>query len=253
MTPDVVADVGNSRIKWGRCSPDAVVEAVSLPPDDPETWQRQSAAWHLPHPAAWAIAGVDPARRDRLAEWIRQREDLVAVLDDWRSLPLTVELPTPEAVGIDRLLDAVAVNALRRPQRPAIVIDAGSAITVDWIDDSGAFCGGAILPGFGLMASALHEHTALLPLIEVPKQVPALPGTSTIAAIEAGVFWAAVGGVWELVAAYSRRFDTSPEVFLTGGDATLLAAVGRDSARLYPLLTLDGVRIAAANKTSREH
>jgi type III pantothenate kinase len=167
------------------------------------------------------------------------------MLTDWRCLPLEIKVPKPEGVGIDRLLDAVAVNALREAGRPAVVIDAGSAVTVDWIDENGAFLGGAILPGFGPMSKALHDYTALLPLVEVPKQVPTVPGTATPAAIEAGVFWAVVGGVWALVAAYGRRFDASPQVFLTGGDASLIAAMPLGSARVCPLLTLDGVRLAA--------
>jgi type III pantothenate kinase len=245
MTPDIVADVGNTRIKWGRCTPDAVVEAATLPPDDAEAWQRQAEAWRAPRPAAWAIAGVHPARRDRLAAWAQQRGDSVTVLSDPRSLPLAVTVPDPGSVGIDRLLDAVAANALRRPDRPAVIIDAGSAITVDWIDESGAFTGGAILPGLGLMGKSLHDYTALLPLVEAPAQVPAVPGTTTTAAIHAGIYWAVVGGVWALVAAYSRHFDASPEVFLTGGDAAAIAAAAAGRARVVPLLTLSGVRLAA--------
>ena len=245
MTPDIVADVGNSRIKWGRCSAVAVVEAVSLPPDDEEAWRQQADMWCLPEPSAWVVAGVHPGRRDRFADWVRRRGDLVTVLDDWRSLPLVVRVPRPEGVGIDRLLDALAVNALRQPGRPAVVIDAGSAVTVDWVDEAGAFAGGAILPGIALMAKSLHDYTALLPLIDVPKQVPVVPGTTTPTAIEAGLFWAVAGGIWALVAAYSRRFDGTPEVYLTGGDAPLLAAATLGPARLVPLLTLSGVRLAA--------
>jgi type III pantothenate kinase len=246
MTPDVVADVGNTRIKWGRCSADAVVEAVSLPPDDVGAWERQAETWRLPRPTAWAVAGVHPARRDRFVDWLRQRGNVVMVLEDWRSLPLAVRVSAPESVGIDRLLDAVAVNALRQRGRPAVVIDAGSAVTVDWIDETGAFAGGAILPGMSPMGKALHDNTALLPLVDTPKHVPpAVPGTTTATAIEAGVFWAVAGGVWALVAAYSRRFDASPEVFLTGGDAALLAAAKLGPAHLVPLLTLSGLRLAA--------
>jgi len=243
MTPDVVADVGNTRIKWGRCAPDGVVEAVSLPPDDTAAWDRQAEAWHLPRPAAWAGASVHPARCARLAEWLRQRGDTVTVLTEAASLPLVVKVPNPDHVGIDRLLDAVAVNALREPDRPAVVIDAGSAVTVDWLNEAGAFVGGAILPGLGLMAKSLHEHTALLPLVEVPAQRPAVPGTATAPAIEAGIFWAVAGGVRALVAAYAEAFDASPQLFLTGGDAPALRSTLL-AAHYSPFLTLDGIRLS---------
>ena len=84
-------------------------------------------------------------------------------------LPLRVELEKPDHVGIDRLLDAVAVNSRRAPGVPAVIIDAGSAVTVDLVDGAGAFRGGAILPGLRLMAKSLHDYTALLPLIELPR------------------------------------------------------------------------------------
>jgi type III pantothenate kinase len=248
MTPDVVVDIGNTRIKWGRCSPDAVVVAVSLAPDDENAWNRQAEAWNLQSPMSWAIAGVQPAWRDRLLAWVNQRGDVATILADWRDLPLVVRVPKPEGVGIDRLLDAVAVNALRTPGRPAVVIDAGSAVTVDWIDEAGAFAGGAILPGFGLMARCLHDYTALLPLIEVPKQMPPVPGKATASAIEAGIFWSVAGGVWGLVAAYGRQFDASPEVFLTGGDSALIASTPLGTGRLCPLLTLNGVQLAAKGR-----
>ena len=129
--------------------------------------------------------------------------------------------------------------------RQSTHIDAGSAVTVDWVDETGAFCGGAIMPGFGLMAKALHDYTALLPLIEPPQDIPAVPGVATIPAIQAGVFWAVVSGVWGLVTAYARHYDATPEVILTGGDGPLIGVTCPGPARIVPLLTLDGVRLAA--------
>jgi len=244
VAPDVVVDVGNTRIKWGRCSTDAVRETVSLSPDDAAAWQRQVEAWDLPRPASWVVTGVHPARRNRLADWLRQRGDQIAVLTEWRNLPLVVKVPRPETVGIDRLLDAVAANALRKPGCPAVVIDAGSAITVDWIDESGAFGGGAILPGFGLMAKALHDYTALLPLVETPQEPLELPATATPAAIAGGIFNAVVGGVCAILAAFPCPLPLAPSVFLTGGDAAVLATV-LIKASVQPLLTLEGIRLTA--------
>src|SRR6185312_8188631 len=106
------------------------------------------------------------------------------------SLPLRVLVQQLDHVGIDRLLDAVAANSRRPAGVPAIIIDAGSAVTVDLVDEAGAFTGGAILPGLRLMAKALHDYTALLPLVDPPTQAPPLPGTATIPAIESGIFWA---------------------------------------------------------------
>jgi type III pantothenate kinase len=244
MRPTVVADVGNTRIKWGLCSSTAVTGTCSLPPDDPSTWQRQRQLWGLSGPQPWVVTGVHPARRERLVDWLRHQGDEVLVVDDPSLLPLRVLVARPDHVGIDRLLDGVAANSRRSPGRPAIVVDAGSAVTVDYLDESGAFTGGAIAPGMRLMAQALHAYTALLPLIELPREVPSLPGTATIPAMEAGIFWSVAGGVQALLREFTARSAQPPEVFLTGGDAPLLHTVlpGTDH---WPAMTLEGIRLTA--------
>jgi type III pantothenate kinase len=245
MTPDVVVDVGNTCVKWGRCAAGAVADVASLPPDDPAAWDQQLAAWGLGRSLAWAVASVHPARRDRLATWICGRDDRIAVVGDPALLPLRVLLPRPDQVGIDRLADAVAANERRPAGKPAVVVDAGSAVTVDWVDADGAFHGGAILPGLGLMAQTLHEHTALLPRVTPPRQPPPLPGTSTTPAIEAGIYYAVAGGIAALVRAYRVWSDADPVVFLTGGDApALLPALG-PGVVYWPEMTLEGIRRSA--------
>lgn len=251
MTPDVVVDIGNTRIKWGLCRDGQVSAIAGLPPDDSRAWEEQIRQWQLPPASRWVLTGVHPGRRDTLVDWLRQRGEKVLVLLYARELPLRVELEIPDYVGIDRLLDAVAVNERRRPGVPAVIIDAGSAVTVDWLDETGAFRGGAILPGLRLMAKALHDYTALLPLIPVPQREPPVPGTSTPAAMEVGIFWAVAGGIQGLIAVYRRGSSVEPEVHVTGGDGELLASV-IPQARYWANMTLEGVlRAAASHDPSR--
>jgi type III pantothenate kinase len=256
MKSSLVVDVGNSRIKWGRCAdPSPVADYASLPPDDAAAWQAQLDAWGLTGPLTWVVSGVHPRSRDELFHWLRRRGDTVRLLDGWRELPLSIRVDHPERVGIDRLLNAVAANARRRAGAGAVVVDAGSAVTVDWVDPDGAFAGGAIFPGLRLMAQALHEHTALLPLVKVRSAAPPLPGTSTPAAMEAGVFWAVAGGIRALIDQLAARLaigTAPPDVFLTGGDGALLEAAlepaepaASREPQLWPQMTLEGIRLAA--------
>jgi type III pantothenate kinase len=159
-------------------------------------------------------------------------------------LPLQVRLEKPDYVGIDRLLDAVAANSRRPAGTSAVIVDAGSAVTVDALDENGAFVGGAILPGLRLMAATLHEHTALLPQIDVPRHPPSSPGKSTIAAMEAGIFWAVAGGIRALIEQYAAAASAPPRVFLTGGDGPVLQTV-LPEAQLWPTMTLEGIRLSA--------
>jgi len=247
MTPAAVADVGNTRIKWGLCSGAGVADMVSLAADDPAAWHHQLRAWKLTGPLAWAVSGVHPHRRDRLVEWLRSLGARVLVLDTWTQLPLQVLVERPERVGMDRLLSAVAARSRVRSGSSALVVDAGTAITVNWVDEAGAFRGGAILPGLRLMAGALHEHTALLPLLDPPPSgPPAFPGTSTRAAIEVGVFWAAAGCVQALLRPFEAASPPRPwELFLTGGDGGLLAPALARAHPFWPEMTLEGIRLAA--------
>jgi type III pantothenate kinase len=251
MRPHVVADIGNTRIKWGLCDAAArhVVQAVSLG-DDPVAWERQLAVWRTgPLPAEgplnWVLASVQPARCARLHDWLVSHGQRVALLERAEQLPLEVAVPAPDKVGIDRLLDAVAARKVLPAGQGAVLVDAGSAVTVDWLDEGHAFRGGVIFPGFRLMAEALHRHTALLPLVTIRPPVPAPPADSTTAALQAGILLAVSGGIREAVRRYGEQARIPPRVFLTGGDAELLVgALGLAGAH-WPNQTLEGILFSA--------
>jgi type III pantothenate kinase len=229
MKVDVVVDVGNTRIKWGLRDPAAprIAQHVSLP-DDTEVWRTQRCEWQatglLPEHPAWVLASVQPHRCERLRRWLQERGDRVEQLVTASQLPLAVGLEKPDHVGIDRLLNAVAAKRELLAGQPAILADAGSAVTVDWLDEAHTFRGGAIFPGLRLMAEALHRHTALLPLVTITPAVPEMPGPDTLAAMQVGIYWAVVGGIDRTARRLARLTRTEPKLFLTGGDAPLLLA-----------------------------
>ncbi len=237
----VVADIGNSRIKWGRCSATAIDAYVSLPTDDADAWTAQAREWSLDG-ESWIVASVQPHTSDCFVRWLHERGRPVRVIESYRDLPIAVVVDHPERVGLDRLLDAVAANSRRTPNQCVAIVDAGSAVTVDFVDADGAFRGGAILPGLRLMTKALHDFTAQLPLVEIRSRTPP-PGTNTVAAIETGVFHAVVGGIDRLLADLCLGDAT---VFLTGGDASVLAPHLRTPCRIWPEMTLEGLRLVAA-------
>jgi type III pantothenate kinase len=252
MKISVVVDIGNSRVKWGLVTSCGIGAAAALPTDDVASWRNQLVEWHLDGSQHWVVSAVHPGRCDRLVAWLRAQGHRVTVLDDWRILPLTIQLDRPESVGIDRLLTAVAANHRRDPSTPVVIVNAGTAVTVDWLDENGAFRGGAILPGFQVMARSLHENTALLPSVDLPPTLPTVPGESTPAAIQAGVFWAVAGGVQAITEQLARRGSRPPQLFFTGGDASLLESAWNDGAYIsrqipsvWPWMTLEGIRLTA--------
>jgi type III pantothenate kinase len=263
MNVNLVADVGNSRIKLGVCAlvhgKPSIIRRASLDAD-PGAWAAQMAAWgeeftlwKMAASLSWVVAGVHLQRRDALADWLKARGDSVVVLEKSSQVPIKVGVDKPDHVGIDRLLNAVAAQKELFPGQPAVLVDAGSAVTVDWLDERHVFRGGAIFPGVRLMARALHDYTALLPEITVGPPAPPLPGRSTVPAMQAGVFWAVLGGV-EMIARRLGRLESPPHVYLTGGDAEwIVEALGDNSdpqwldgfeKTLWPEQTLEGIRIS---------
>lgn len=244
MKPAVVVDVGNTRIKWGRCADDRVAEMASLAHDDEADWRRQLAAWQILPGATWAVSGVYPAQRDRLCAWLVGQGHKAVVVNSYRQLPLRIDVDHPGKVGLDRLLNAVAVNDVRSPETGAFMIDAGTAVTVDYVDAGGTFQGGAIMPGLRLMAKALHDHTALLPNIDdfeprLPCDIDLWnPGKNTEDALRIGIVQAVVGGIDRLTSSLPHC-----HIFLGGGDATLLAPyLASRPLRVWPEMTLEGIR-----------
>jgi type III pantothenate kinase len=250
--PLVAVDVGNSRVKLGVFEPPFarplphVARAVTVGPD----WGEQEIAALVPQgPAdhAWAIASVNRPGAAKLVAWLEQRGATKVFELAHTDLPLAVEVDHPERVGLDRLANVVAANRIRAAGEPAIVIDMGTALTVTLVSAGGAFAGGAILPGVGTSARALHEFTDLLPMVELSGSPPAL-GKSTIEAIRSGLYWGAVGAVRELVTQLAAG-GSQPQIFLTGGAGPLFADVLAGESNQPPLfvphLTLAGIAIAA--------
>jgi type III pantothenate kinase len=248
--PFLAVDIGNNQVKLGLFPPDD-----GQPMPHPIRIQKLSAAdtpfeildaWLPTHRLLWYVATVQRRIEQRLAGWVRNRRPQDAYLRlANEQLPIAIHVDQPARVGTDRLLAAVAVNACREPTRPAIVIDAGSAITVDLVSAQGAFEGGVILPGLGMVAAALAERTDLLPLVDqtFAAEPPPVVGKSTVAAIRSGLFWGNVGAVRELVSRIAQELSTPPQLFIAGGDAERIAALVSPQARVAPELVLAGIAL----------
>jgi type III pantothenate kinase len=248
--PLVAVDIGNRQIKLGvfdgtagdplpRASRTATLAAEADPGETIATW--------LPAPpAAWLVASVHDQAETRLRRWVAQHRsgDSYRLLAN-AQLPIPIRVDVPELVGTDRLAAAVAANCLRTPGRPAVVIDAGSAITVDLVSADGAFEGGVILPGFGLIAHALARGTDRLPLVDDSRfeRPPPVIGKSTEAAIRSGLFWGNVGAVREIVARMTDQLGVPPQIFVVGGDARVLASCLASDVLQVRDLILSGIAV----------
>lgn len=144
-------------------------------------------------------------------------------------------------VGVDRLL--AAVGAFARSQQACVVIDAGTAITVDYVDQWGVFQGGCIAPGLKMMLRGLHEQTSKLPLVAPPRaeELPELLGKNTTEAMQRGCVAALRGMVRLLIDQYAEVNNGYPRVVATGGDAPLLFEGDDLVEHIVPDLVLVGM------------
>ncbi|MFV2063325.1 MAG: type III pantothenate kinase [Chloroflexota bacterium] len=136
-------------------------------------------------------------------------------------VPISTALVRPDRTGPDRLIAAWAAAAIHGT--PVIVVDLGTATTVDAVDGDGFFLGGAILPGLALAADSLAEGTARLPRVELRLPDDAI-GRDTTAALQSGLLIGHIGAVRELVERMRARIGPAPapgepgaRVVVTGG------------------------------------
>ena len=258
VPPLLVVDVGNSRIKFGLCLDWANVIPGKLPDltaviavsaaSTSYPWDQLRFACGGTAPASLVASVNPPALGALLKNWPRASWPEPRLLRDNSELPIENATEHPAGVGTDRLLKAVAGNVLRLPGQPMILVDCGTATTVDWITASGAFAGGAILPGLRLSSQALHDHTAQLPLIapeDFQTDRPAPVGTETIAALRSGIYWGQVGAVRELIQRMSAdQPGGKPQVLITGGAGQIVARELDLIENYHQHLTLQGLIVA---------
>jgi type III pantothenate kinase len=221
----VAIDVGNSAVKLALVHGERVDSIRRVPTVDAAA--RSELARDI---AALVLAGDEAGAAEGIClvsvvpEWTEAVMHAAVALGaslliaDHASIPIDARLPNPERVGPDRLLNAYA--AQRAYGAPVIVVDLGTATTVDVVNAQGAFLGGAIAPGIELSFRALAREAALLP--HVSADIPAAAiGTDTPEAIRSGVVLGHVGAVRELVARIARELGPArgrqPRVVVTGG------------------------------------
>ncbi len=155
-------------------------------------------------------------------------------------LPIQLNYKTPKTLGADRVADACGAVSLH-PGEPCLVIDAGTCITVDFVDAKGVYHGGAIMPGLKMNLQALNTFTDKLPLIEIEsvEKAPVL-GRTTEESILAGTLGATLLALAGYVTLYKEKAP-GLRVLLTGGDAERLMASGANGWEHVPHLTLIGL------------
>ncbi len=233
-------DIGNTGLKWRLLSDGNVVQrgrSETLAAD--EAWLGEIACWSSLN-SVWVACVAGEPRIERLRASIArvapQLEFRVArVQASWAGLRFAYA--QIERLGVDRALAMVA--AWHRVQGGVMVVDAGSAITIDLVQQGGEHLGGYILPGLPLLRTVLARGTAQLPAVsDVAEE--ALPGASTQACIEAGL-GLLLAGLAQQLERIAAQHGIACLVFAGGDGERLMRRVGLQ-AEYCPDLVFEGLQ-----------
>ncbi|HNY14473.1 MAG TPA: type III pantothenate kinase [Bacteroidales bacterium] len=161
----------------------------------------------------------------------------VHILSHKSKLPFRNDYKTPETLGPDRIA-AVAGACFAYPGQKVLIIDAGSAITYDFLSGK-VYKGGNISPGLSMRFRALHKFTGKLPLISTAEKYVS-PGTNTGEAITAGVINGLIYEINEYIRTFQKK-HTNGKIIITGGDGGYLKQRISHGVTYMPDIVIDGL------------
>ena len=256
VTGLITVSVGNTRTQIGRFEDGALTASEHVVNADIETVAARVARhWDAIEGAderAIALASVNDSFAHPLEADVEARTGAtIERIGRDIAVPIGTQLDEGTRTGLDRLLCAAAAYA--RVKQACIVIDAGTAVTVDFVDGVGTFQGGAIAPGMRAQLAALHSSTDALPEVSPEEPEPEAFGKNTVEAMRQGVYWGIRGMAQRLIERYAEAFGAFPMVIATGGDAELLFRDDELVNHIVPDLALHGIAAAFEADSGRAH
>ena len=244
-------DIGNTCIDIGLLAGDETVCRHKLPTAPPTDTDLQRLLAPLATPPVGAVIGSVVAELGAAYAEACRALSSGPVLQassawDWG---LCIDYDDPARIGVDRLAGAAAAHRAAPTGRAAVVVDAGTALTVDAIDSTGTFRGGAIAPGLRLGLKALSAGTNLLPQVELVPTTPLL-GKNTTDGLRSGALHGSAALVEGLCTRMAAALDTPVAGFLTGGDGPLLHPHIAAGHTCDPDLVLRGLALAYRRRTA---
>ncbi|AKP50476.1 type III pantothenate kinase [Cyclobacterium amurskyense] len=225
-----VVDIGNTRIKTGVFENGRLVEDMSF------SGLKECADYLKPQDGDRVLITSVRLSLNELREIFSFP---FLYFDHQTPLEITNSYGTPETLGLDRVAAVIGARAYKM-NGAVLVVDLGTCITYDFLDNKNNYLGGAISPGLSMRAKAMHEFTARLPLVNVRKTGVSYLGTSTETCMQSGVYH----GIAEEIKGFIRKYQQDfglVEVFICGGDAEIFESLIKDHIFVIPNLVLYGL------------
>ena len=226
---DASIDIGNSRIKVGVFKEGKLVSTEITSETSILTYLKSAGVSRL------IISSV--GGKEELIRILRNNFSFVTEFTRDTPFPMKIAYATPKTLGLDRI--AAGVGALQHFSGPILVIDAGSCITCDFINEDDVFVGGSISPGIRMRLQSMHTFTESLPLLELEIPTEGVPDSTRQAMLTGAV----IGAKHELIGFINQYRMQFPEikVILCGGDANYFDKINEMNIFVLPNLVLEGL------------
>ena len=231
---NLIIDVGNTRIKTAVFDDSKMIHNESLTNDSFVSEAKKIIKKYKCTSAI--ISSVGSVNKSQIDE-LRAEINLIE-LDYNTKVPFVNKYATPKTLGVDRI--ALVSSAISKyPNKNVLIIDAGTCITYDFVNNEGNYYGGAISPGLQMRYKALNVFTEKLPLLE-PSEKFELLGNSTETSIHSGIINGVINEIDGIIKQY-RKKNTDLTVVLTGGDVNFLSNRLKNGIFANPNFLLEGL------------
>lgn len=244
---NLLIDIGNARIKWALQDTDSWKTGLPLLRQQKAFKDLARPAWKELDPPERVVvsnvAGTDYEKSVRT--WVKRRWKITPefLFPKDRQCEVVNAYASPERLGADRWAGLIAAHA--RFDGPAVVIDCGTAITIDAITEDGRHLGGLIVPGMDLMGESLTGNTEGVHIVEKDNQEISLLGRSTEAAVSGGALYTAVALIDRVCLDLRAELGNSVNLLITGGDAERIRPLLSRRPEYDPDLVLKGLAVFA--------
>ena len=236
----LIIDVGNTRVKAAIFNGHRLEQLAYIERDD---FIKQIGVFSEGYPINRAIISSVARLSEKQRRSVQLRFPTV-FLTHRSKVPFTNLYKTPETLGVDRI-GLMAAFAKAYPGKSGLVIDAGSCITYDYLDEKGQYTGGAIAPGIRLRYEAMNSYTANLPLLTRTEEHN-LIGSTTAEAMHSGVINGVVEEIDGIINRYKEDFNVQT-VVITGGDGEFLSKRLKNSIFALSNFLLEGLNYILIN------
>lgn len=254
----LAVDVGNTHTVSGVFADDRIVAEWRLKSDRDRTGDELAIRYHslfqmagimMKDISGFILSSVVPTLETAWMTYAdryfgRQLRTPAVAVNHMTRTGITIATENPSEVGADRIVNSVA--AWDRFKQSLIVIDFGTAITFDCVNDRQEYLGGAIMPGIAISLDALAGRTAKLPRVDIDRAPKAAIGKNSTDAIRSGLMIGFGGMVDRMVDRIASELSSDPQkvrIIATGGMAQLIAPYSDYLQIIDPLLTLRGLKI----------